>query len=158
MNKTLPRIKRSMRILAMLFILPSFILLTFAYLAANAKSLADLKGDYQFIRNTRAEILSDENKHKASRHEISPLGFTANSLLTVYQTFVSSQDNKVCNFTPSCSHFARDAINRAGFIKGSLMATDRLLRCHPYSFGQYRIDIKTGKSFDPVDDYLDRHK
>ncbi len=157
MNKTLLRIEWSTRIFAARFILLIFILLTLTYLAANANSVAVLKGDYRFIRNRRAEILSDENKNKASCHEISPLGFTANSLLTIYQTFVSSQDNKVCNFTPSCSHFARDAINRAGFIKGSLMATDRLLRCHPYSFGQYRIDIKTGKSFDPVDDYLDRH-
>ncbi len=116
----------------------------------------ELKEDYLFIKEVRATVLSDDDKLEANSHEISPLGFTANGLLTIYQTFISSQDNKVCNFSPSCSHFARDAINRAGFIKGSLMASDRLLRCHPHSVGKYPIDIKSMKSVDPVDFYIDK--
>ena len=102
MNKTLLRIEWSTRIFAARFILLIFILLTLTYLAANANSVAVLKGDYRFIRNRRAEILSDENKNKASCHEISPLGFTANSLLTIYQTFVSSLYSELLALCPRC--------------------------------------------------------
>jgi putative component of membrane protein insertase Oxa1/YidC/SpoIIIJ protein YidD len=124
--------------------------------ATKADSLSELREDYRFIRNASIVDASivDASINKAridNAHEVSPLGFTANSLLTIYQTLISSQDNKVCNFSPSCSHFARDAVNRAGFIRGCLMASDRLSRCHPYSLGKYPIDVKTGKLVDPVD-------
>jgi putative membrane protein insertion efficiency factor len=150
-NALLDKAKRT---ITHIFIFSAVFHLQIVYLTANTDFPTDLTEDYRFIINRQAEILSDSDKHKSDKHEISPLGFTANSLLTLYQTFVSSQDNKACNFTPSCSRFARDAINRAGFIKGSLMASDRLLRCHPYSLGKYRIDFTSGEAIDSVDHYL----
>jgi uncharacterized protein len=37
-----------------------------------------------------------------------------------------------CRFTPSCSHYARQAIGRHGAIVGASLAVRRLCRCHPW--------------------------
>ena len=42
-----------------------------------------------------------------------------------------------CKFIPSCSQYARTAIERYGALKGSRMAAWRLLRCHPFAKGGY---------------------
>lgn len=36
-----------------------------------------------------------------------------------------------CRFIPSCSEYAHEAVLRFGFVRGSLLAAWRLLRCHP---------------------------
>lgn len=37
-----------------------------------------------------------------------------------------------CRFQPSCSAYAITALRRYGAIKGSWLATKRILRCHPW--------------------------
>ena len=36
-----------------------------------------------------------------------------------------------CRFVPTCSQYAIEAVERHGVIRGGLLATARLLRCHP---------------------------
>ena len=52
------------------------------------------------------------------------------SLLKFYQLVVSSQDRPSCMFTPSCSEYARLAVQKYGLIAGTVMAADRILRCN----------------------------
>jgi putative membrane protein insertion efficiency factor len=40
-----------------------------------------------------------------------------------------------CRFQPTCSAYAREAFTRYGMPKGLLLATGRLLRCHPFAKG-----------------------
>ena len=40
-----------------------------------------------------------------------------------------------CRFTPSCSHYAEQAIELYGPTRGSFMAIKRILRCHPFCAG-----------------------
>lgn len=40
-----------------------------------------------------------------------------------------------CRFTPSCSRYALEAIERHGALKGWWLAVRRLLRCHPFHPG-----------------------
>ena len=40
-----------------------------------------------------------------------------------------------CKYFPSCSHYAVDAFNEKGVLRGLLMTTWRLLRCNPWSQG-----------------------
>jgi uncharacterized protein len=40
-----------------------------------------------------------------------------------------------CKYHPSCSQYALDALREFGFVKGSILAGWRLLRCNPWSHG-----------------------
>jgi uncharacterized protein len=40
-----------------------------------------------------------------------------------------------CKYHPSCSQYALDALQKYGFLRGSLKAGWRLLRCNPWSHG-----------------------
>ena len=42
-----------------------------------------------------------------------------------------------CRFYPSCSEYAREAIERHGAAMGSWLATKRIAKCHPYHPGGY---------------------
>jgi putative component of membrane protein insertase Oxa1/YidC/SpoIIIJ protein YidD len=97
-----------------------------------------------------------------ANHEISPstavwggreqeVALIPSSMIAFYQRFVSPQDVPVCNFVPSCSQFAREAINRYGIVEGTLMASERLQRCHQLGDKHtYAIDDSTGRYIDRV--------
>jgi uncharacterized protein len=40
-----------------------------------------------------------------------------------------------CKYHPSCSQYAIDAFRAHGLVRGSLLATWRILRCNPWSHG-----------------------
>ena len=42
-----------------------------------------------------------------------------------------------CRFYPSCSHYGYQAVYKYGVLKGSVMATWRVLRCNPFNPGGY---------------------
>jgi putative membrane protein insertion efficiency factor len=48
-----------------------------------------------------------------------------------YQRCISPLFAPSCRFTPSCSHYAVEAMQRFGAIKGSWLTAQRLLKCHP---------------------------
>ena len=52
------------------------------------------------------------------------------SLINKYQ---KSTENKAhrCRFYPSCSQYAKECYEKYGFVKASLLATKRLLKCNP---------------------------
>jgi uncharacterized protein len=62
------------------------------------------------------------------------------ALIKGYKRCVSPMLPPSCRFTPSCSLYTLQAIEKYGLLKGILMGTRRLLRCHPFSRG----------GFDPV--------
>ena len=78
-------------------------------------------------------------------------------LIRFYQLFISTQDMPVCNFTPSCSQFGMQSIRKYGFLRGLILASDRLQRCHGssrrYFPRYYTLDERTGRLFDPVENY-----
>jgi putative membrane protein insertion efficiency factor len=79
----------------------------------------------------------------------SELEMAAALLLRGYQVFLSSQDGPRCQFTPSCSEYARMVIRRHGLLAGLLMASDRYQRCNGLQRERYPLDPRTGKRLDP---------
>jgi putative membrane protein insertion efficiency factor len=55
--------------------------------------------------------------------------------ITAYRYLLSPFIGQHCRFTPTCSEYAMEAIDRFGAGKGSWMALRRLLRCHPFHAG-----------------------
>lgn len=54
-----------------------------------------------------------------------------------YQSCISPSHAPCCKYTPSCSRYTIDAIDRHGAFKGLLLAFWRILRCNPFSKGGY---------------------
>ena len=58
-------------------------------------------------------------------------------LIRGYQLVLSPLLGGACRFTPSCSAYASEAIDRHGAFKGSCLAVKRIARCHPLCHGGY---------------------
>lgn len=63
------------------------------------------------------------------------------ALIRVYQKHISPAFPPRCRFSPTCSQYALEAIEKYGARKGGWLAFRRLLRCQPFYRGDY---------FDPV--------
>ena len=61
-------------------------------------------------------------------------------LVRSYQVALSPWLGPACRFEPSCSEYAREAVELHGVWRGGLLAAWRILRCNPFSKG----------GFDPV--------
>lgn len=57
-----------------------------------------------------------------------------------YRAWISPLLPPACRFTPTCSAYAEEAVERYGAARGSWLALRRLLRCHPWG----------GTGYDPV--------
>ena len=58
-------------------------------------------------------------------------------LIRFYQKNISPYKGTTCPYFPSCSAYGREAIEKHGAIKGSVLAAWRILRCNPFSKGGY---------------------
>jgi len=65
-------------------------------------------------------------------------------LIRFYQRYLSFDQgvfrvlfltDKACRYTPTCSEYTYQAIERYGIIAGSWKGLKRVLRCHPWSKG-----------------------
>ena len=49
-----------------------------------------------------------------------------------YQILISPLLGPSCRFTPTCSQYAVEAIQKYGPVKGGWLAFKRIVRCHPW--------------------------
>ena len=66
--------------------------------------------------------------------------FAVLSLIWVYQRTLSPLLPTSCRFSPSCSHYSQEAVEKYGVIKGFMLGVKRLGRCRPLG----------GQGYDPV--------
>ncbi len=62
------------------------------------------------------------------------------ALIGAYRRWISPSLPPRCRYEPSCSAYAAESVRRFGAVRGTLLASWRLLRCNPFSHG----------GFDPV--------
>lgn len=53
--------------------------------------------------------------------------------IRLYQRVLSPLKPPTCRFYPSCSHYASEALQTHGALKGLVLGTWRILRCQPFS-------------------------
>jgi hypothetical protein len=56
-------------------------------------------------------------------------------LIKFYRKCISPLFPAKCKYHPTCSAYALTAVQRFGFIRGTLLAGWRILRCNPWSMG-----------------------
>lgn len=60
--------------------------------------------------------------------------------IKIYQIIISPLLGPSCRFTPTCSQYAVEAIQKYGPFKGSWLSFKRIIKCHPWG----------GSGYDPV--------
>ncbi|MBA2535193.1 MAG: membrane protein insertion efficiency factor YidD [Rubrobacter sp.] len=65
---------------------------------------------------------------------------TSMGLIELYRRYLSPMLPPSCRYTPSCSLYTLQAIEKYGALRGGFMGILRVLRCHPFARG----------GFDPV--------
>ena len=58
-------------------------------------------------------------------------------MIRFYRRFISPMFPPCCRFTPTCSQYALEAVEKYGALKGGYLALRRILRCHPFNPGGY---------------------
>ncbi len=61
-------------------------------------------------------------------------------LIKFYRRFISPYLPNSCRYTPTCSQYALEALQKHGLFKGGWLAFKRILRCNPWG----------GSGYDPV--------
>ncbi|MBR0280075.1 MAG: membrane protein insertion efficiency factor YidD [Oscillibacter sp.] len=59
------------------------------------------------------------------------------SCVRFYQRNISPCFPPCCNYVPTCSQYALEALEKYGAAKGAALAAKRFLRCHPFHKGGY---------------------
>jgi putative membrane protein insertion efficiency factor len=57
--------------------------------------------------------------------------------LRFYKRAISPQLPPACRYTPTCSEYAIEAIDRRGVLIGGFLAAKRVVSCNPFSRGGY---------------------
>ena len=61
-------------------------------------------------------------------------------LISIYQRLISPLVGPCCRFHPTCSEYAKEALESHGLVMGMWLTMKRLSKCHPLG----------GSGFDPV--------
>ena len=59
------------------------------------------------------------------------------AVIRFYQREISPLYPRRCNYIPTCSQYALEALEKYGACKGSYLAARRILRCNPFHKGGY---------------------
>ncbi len=65
------------------------------------------------------------------------IGRSLVALIRLYKRFLSPLLPSSCRFTPSCSRYTVEAIQKHGALRGTLLGAWRILRCNPFGKGGY---------------------
>ncbi len=110
-----------------------------------------VKWDSQSVEYTKKVSANKEYNPAQS----SVFTFVTNNAKKIYKGLFSNLDGENCPFTPSCSNFYVESVEKSGIINGTLMFFDRFTRDSNLfkNIEQYKI-TNNNKFYDPVNNYL----
>lgn len=76
---------------------------------------------------------------------MTPAAAVLNGAVRTYQWTIRPLLTPSCRFEPGCSEYAAQALHQHGALRGTALATRRVLRCNPWNAG----------GFDPVPSALE---
>jgi hypothetical protein len=62
------------------------------------------------------------------------------ALVRLYQVAISPYTPSTCRYTPTCSHYTIEALQKRGLLVGGWLSIKRIFSCHPWG----------GSGYDPV--------
>ncbi|MFC2136952.1 membrane protein insertion efficiency factor YidD [Bacteroidota bacterium] len=124
------------------FIIISFLLINF-FIALS-------QSEYELNKLQAINDIEETGTFEFARNSSNELEFVFSGLFLFYKRFISSQDVSRCNFTPSCSEYALQAIKSQGTIIGITNFFDRFTRCNGLNKEDYPKDSKNKVLIDPV--------
>ena len=65
-------------------------------------------------------------------------------IIKFYKYFLSPLFPSTCRYLPTCSEYFIDSLKLHGVLKGSLLGTKRIFRCHPIKI------LGGGSGYDPA--------
>jgi putative membrane protein insertion efficiency factor len=86
--------------------------------------------------NTREESFVRTGAPHATRgHALLVARRIARALIRGYQLALSPWLGGNCRFYPSCSHYALEAVDQHGVVRGGWLTLKRVCKCHPFHPG-----------------------
>lgn len=92
------------------------------------------------------------------------------SMVRGYQKFISPLFPPTCRYSPTCSQYTLEALEKHGAVKGSLMGISRIIRCNPFVDGGFdpvpehfslkrqRMEVPSGNEFTEMDFLLSTYE
>ncbi len=106
-------------------------------------------------RTMKGPVVKRHQHPVGNELETSTLRIVLSGAVSVFQEYISPIDGDRCGFVPSCSSYARTAVNSQGVVLGITMAADRLMRCTLFKApGPDYVLLPNGKLFDPIENNL----
>ena len=62
------------------------------------------------------------------------------AVIYIYQNFISPFLPARCRYTPTCSQYSKESVQKYGPYKGFILTFKRIIKCHPWG----------GSGYDPI--------
>ncbi len=69
-------------------------------------------------------------------------------LVRFYQVAISPYTPSSCRYTPTCSHYTVEALQKHGLFRGGWLSIKRIASCNPWG----------GSGYDPVPDKIEKKR
>jgi len=69
-------------------------------------------------------------------------------LVRFYQVAISPYTPSSCRYTPTCSHYTVEALQKHGLFRGGWLSVKRIASCNPWG----------GSGYDPVPEKIEKKK
>lgn len=96
--------------------------------------LGKLHKIYKTVQNTKKLQLNS----RKNKRNVTQMKKICISMIRFYQKYLSPMKMRYhCIYTPTCSQYGIEAIEKYGVLKGGLLTAWRILRCNPFAKGGY---------------------